>query len=41
MLQDKPEKIIVLDRAFTNNDQLKTNMLLQAEQASVKEFTVI
>lgn len=41
MLGDKPEKIIVLDRAFTGNDQLKTNMLLQAEQAGVKEFTVI
>ena len=41
ILQDKPEKIIVLDRAFANNDQLKTNMLLQAEQAGVKEFTVI
>ena len=41
MLGDKPEKIIVLDRAFADNDQLKTNMLLQAEQAGVKEFTVI
>lgn len=41
MLGDRPEKIIVLDRAFANNDQLKTNMLLQAEQAGVKEFTVI
>ncbi len=41
MLVDRPEKIIVLDRAFAGNDQLKTNMLLQAEQAGVKEFTVI
>lgn len=41
VLGDKPEKIIVLDRAFAGNDQLKTNMLLQAEQAGVKEFTVI
>lgn len=41
ILQDKPEKIIVLDRAFSNNDQLKTNMLLEAEQAGVKEFNVI
>ena len=41
MLEDEPEKIIVLDRAFANNDQLKTNMLLQAEHAGVKEFTVI
>jgi adenine-specific DNA-methyltransferase len=41
MLVDRPEKIIVLDRAFAGNDQLKTNMLLQAEQAGVKEFTII
>jgi adenine-specific DNA-methyltransferase len=41
MLGDRPEKIIVLDRAFADNDQLKTNLLLQAEQAGVKEFTVI
>jgi len=41
ILADKPEKIIVLDRAFANNDQLKTNMLLSAEHAGVKEFKVI
>lgn len=41
MLGDRPDKIIVLDRAFADNDQLKTNLLLQAEQAGVKEFTVI
>ena len=41
ILANKPEKIIVLDRAFANNDQLKTNMLLSAEHAGVKEFKVI
>jgi adenine-specific DNA-methyltransferase len=41
IIADKPEKIIVLDRAFANNDQLKTNMLLSAEHAGVKEFKVI
>ncbi len=39
--KDKPEKIITLDRAFGKNDQLKTNILLQAENAGVKEFKVI
>lgn len=39
--KDKPEKIITLDRAFGNNDKLKTNILLQAEHAGVKEFKVI
>jgi len=41
ILKDKPEKIITLDRAFANNDQLKTNMMLEAEHAGVKEFKVI
>ena len=41
IIADKPEKIIMLDRAFANNDQLKTNMLLSAEHAGVKEFKVI
>ncbi len=39
--KDKPEKIITLDRVFGNNDQLKTNIMLQAEHAGVKEFKVI
>lgn len=39
--KDKPEKIITLDRVFGNNDQLKTNILLQAEHAGIKEFKVI
>jgi adenine-specific DNA-methyltransferase len=41
ILKDKPEKVITLDRAFANNDQLKTNMMLEAEHAGVKEFKVI
>ncbi|PIZ73856.1 site-specific DNA-methyltransferase [Candidatus Peregrinibacteria bacterium CG_4_10_14_0_2_um_filter_43_11] len=41
IVKDKPEKIITLDRVFGNNDQLKTNILLQAEHAGVKEFKVI
>ena len=41
ILKDKPEKIITLDRAFANNDQLKTNMMLEAEHAGIKEFKVI
>jgi adenine-specific DNA-methyltransferase len=41
VLAEKPEKIIVLDRAFNNNDQLKTNMFLSAEHAGVKEFKII
>jgi adenine-specific DNA-methyltransferase len=41
ILKDKPEKIITLDRAFANNDELKTNMMLDAEHAGVKEFKVI
>ena len=41
ILKDKPEKIITLDRAFANNDQLKTIMMLEAEHGGVKEFKVI
>ena len=41
MLADKPQKIITLDRAFADNDKLKTNILLQAEGAGVEEFKVI
>ncbi|MBI2464477.1 site-specific DNA-methyltransferase [Candidatus Peregrinibacteria bacterium] len=41
ILKDKPEKIITLDRAFANNDQLKTNMMLEADHAGIKEFKVI
>jgi adenine-specific DNA-methyltransferase len=36
----KPEKIICLERAFQNNDELKANILLQAEQEDI-DFKVI
>ena len=36
----KPQKFICLDRAFGNNDQLKTNTALQMEAAGI-EFKVI
>jgi adenine-specific DNA-methyltransferase len=35
-----PDKIICLERAFQNNDELKTNILLQAEQEDV-DFKVV
>lgn len=41
ILVDKPKKIIVLDKSFGNDDQLKTNLLLQAEGAGVDEVRVI
>lgn len=41
ILVEKPKKIIVLDKSFGNNDQLKTNLLLQAEGAGVDEVRVI
>lgn len=40
MTKEKPTKFICLDRAFGGNDQLKTNALLQMEQAGV-DFSVI
>jgi len=40
VLTEKPEKFICLDKAFGGNDQLKTNVLLQMEQAGV-DFLVI
>lgn len=40
VLAEKPEKFICLDKAFGGNDQLKTNVLLQMEQAGV-DFLVI
>lgn len=40
VLAEKPEKFICLDKAFGGNDQLKTNALLQMEQAGV-DFLVI
>lgn len=41
ILAEKPQKIICFDRAFAGNDQLKTNLLLQAEDAGVQEVGVI
>ncbi len=40
ILTEKPDKFICLDKAFESNDQLKTNVLLQMEQAGV-DFLVI
>jgi adenine-specific DNA-methyltransferase len=36
----KPEKIVCLDKCFNNNDQLKTNIMLQMEQDKI-DFKVI
>jgi adenine-specific DNA-methyltransferase len=40
ILKEKPEKSLCLDRAFENNDQLKTNTILQMEAEKI-EFKVI
>jgi len=40
ILKDKPQVLITLDRLFENNDQLKTNTLLQMKDASI-EFKVV
>ena len=40
ILEDKPQIFITLDRLFKNNDQLKTNTLLQMKDASI-EFKVV
>ena len=40
ILKDKPQVFITLDRLFENNDQLKTNTLLQMKDASI-EFKVV
>ena len=36
ILESKPEKVILLDSAFQNNDQLKANLLLQSEQTNIE-----
>jgi adenine-specific DNA-methyltransferase len=41
ILAEKPKKIVMLDSAFENNDQLKTNLLLQAKGVGVDEVRVI
>lgn len=40
ILKDKPQVLITLDRLFENNDQLKTNTLLQMKDAGI-EFKVV
>ncbi len=40
ILEDKPQVFITLDRLFKNNDQLKTNTLLQMKDAGI-EFKVV
>ncbi|MCD4796821.1 MAG: hypothetical protein K8R49_06615 [Candidatus Cloacimonetes bacterium] len=40
ILKDKPQIFITLDRLFKNNDQLKTNTLLQMKDAGI-EFKVV
>ena len=40
ILKDKPQVFITLDRLFKNNDQLKTNTLLQMKDAGI-EFKVV
>lgn len=40
ILEDKPRVFITLDRLFKNNDQLKTNTLLQMKDAGI-EFKVV
>lgn len=41
ILKEKPEKIVMLDTAFTGDDQLKTNLLLQAEDGGVEDVLVV
>ena len=40
ILENKPQVFITLDRLFKNNDQLKTNTLLQMKDAGI-EFKVV
>lgn len=40
LLAENPTKIIFLDSALKNNDQLKTNLLLQSEKANVEVLVV-
>lgn len=35
VIADKPKKVIILDRLFENNDQLKTNTALQMKDAEI------
>lgn len=40
ILQEKPNKVIALDKLFQNNDQLKTNTALQMQDADIKFETI-
>ncbi|WP_242926927.1 site-specific DNA-methyltransferase [Pontibacter vulgaris] len=40
VLQEKPEKVIALDKLFIGNDQLKTNTVLQMKDAGVEFKTI-
>lgn len=40
ILNDKPEKMIVLDSSFAGNDQLKTNLILTAEKEKIEIVVV-
>jgi len=40
IIEIKPQKVIMLDRLFNNNDQLKTNTALQMKDAGI-EFKVV
>jgi adenine-specific DNA-methyltransferase len=35
VIVEKPQKVIILDRLFENNDQLKTNTALQMKDAEI------
>lgn len=36
VIDGKPGKLITLDRLFQNNDQLKTNTILQVKDAGIE-----
>ncbi len=40
IIAKKPMKVIALDKLFTNNDQLKTNTVLQMRDAGIEFKTV-
>ena len=40
ILQEKPVKVITLDRLFEGNDPLKTNTALQMKDAGVEFITI-
>ena len=40
ILQEKPEKVIALDKLFKGNDQLKTNTALQMKDAGIEFKTI-